>query len=932
MTHNLHKILQERILVLDGAMGTMIQSYGLTEEDFRGERFRTHQGPLLKGCNDLLSLTRPDIITDVYRRYLEAGADLIETNTFNANGVSMADYELADLVREINLTAVRLAREVADKYSTPQKPRFVIGSVGPTSKTLSMSQDANDPAARSLSFEEMRASYRVQMEGLLEGGVDGLLIETIFDTLNAKAALIAAEEAMQHTKRKAVIMLSATVSDSSGRLLSGQTLSAWLTSIWSNNIFSVGLNCSFGARDLLTALRGLAAEAPCFVSAFPNAGLPNEMGEYDQTAPEMMDELSTYLDEHIVNIVGGCCGTTDAHIALLADLVRGRTPRTLLTATDKPLVLSGLERLTLSRTAFTPIGERLNVAGSRKFLRLIQEEKYEECLTIARSQIEAGALILDINMDDALLDATQEMTHFLRLLAAEPDIARMPIMIDSSKWEVICAGLENVQGKAIVNSISLKEGEEVFLQRARHIMQHKAAVVVMAFDESGQADTYERKIEVCARAYRLLVEQLDFPPQDIIFDPNVLAIATGMPEHDRYALDFIQAAKWITTHLPHAQISGGVSNLSFSFRGNNYLREAMHSVFLYHACKAGLNMGIVNASAQLAYEDIPLALRTLLEDVLLYRRPKEATEELIEKASFDWQQNKNSSSATSGATGALPSSATQQTRASLSVEERLAHALRTGNSDHLQEDVREALAKYGKAVNIIEGPMMAGMAEVGRLFGEGKMFLPQVVKAARTMKQAVAILQPYMEADRLEPDSNSSGRVLIATVKGDVHDIGKNIVGVVLSCNNFEVIDMGTMVSASEIVRCAQEKQVDIVALSGLITPSLEEMALVARSMEEANLCIPLLIGGATTSPLHTALRLAPAYKSPVVHVKDAAEDVHVIHQLLNAQSRSQYIQELATTQAHLRDEYESRKQQPISLTEARKRKLRLFDKSDSID
>lgn len=914
---SLQEDARRRILVLDGAMGTMIQPYGLREADFRGTRFADVPGQM-KGNNDLLNLTRPDVISDIHRRYLEAGADIIETNTFSSNAVSMQDYHVAHCVRELNLAGVRLARELADEYTrrTPEKKRYVAGSIGPTNKSCSMSKDVDDPAARELSFAELRAAYGEQISALLEGGVDALLIETIFDTLNAKAALMAAEEAMQRCGREVPVMLSATVADRSGRVLSGQTLAAWLVSMMHYPLFSVGLNCSFGARDLKPFLEQLSEMAPCLVSAYPNAGLPNSLGQYDQTPEMMAHEVEEYISEGLVNIIGGCCGTTDAFIARFAPLVSGKSPRTF---SEKPrrLRLSGLEVLDVTpEVRFVNVGERCNVAGSRKFLRLIKEKNYGEALAIARKQVEDGALVLDINMDDALLDARAEMEHFVRLLSSEPEIARVPFMIDSSNWDVLCAGLENVQGKAVVNSISLKEGEEKFLEKARQIRRYGAAVIVMAFDEQGQADTYERKIEVCERAYRLLTapDGANFPPEDIIFDPNVLAIATGIPEHDRYALDFIRATRWIRTHLPYAHVSGGVSNLSFSFRGNNYLREAIHAVFLYHAIEAGMDMGIVNPSASVLYSELPADLLELIEDVVLFRRP-DASERLLAAAERLHQAS---------ATGSAAHETEAASWRDRPLEERLKYALVKGDSLHLDEDLHEALTRYGRAVEIIEGPLMEGMTEVGKLFGEGKMFLPQVVKTARTMKQAVGILQPYIEAERVEGTA-SAGRVLLATVKGDVHDIGKNIVAVVLGCNNYEVIDLGTMVPGEEIVRRAREERVDFVALSGLITPSLEEMVRVARLLEAEGLRIPLLIGGATTSQLHTALRIAPEYEAPVVWVKDAAQDVLVCAALQNPRTRADYVARLEEEYARLRSGYSRQQTDLLSLEEARKRKPDLF-------
>ena len=816
----LKQIINERVLILDGAMGTMIQRYNLSEQDFRGERFAGIPGQM-KGNNDLLCLTRPDVIKDIHRKYLEAGADIIETNTFNAQRISMADYHMQDLCREINLAAARLARELADEYTakTPRKPRFVAGSVGPTNKTCSMSPDVNNPALRALTYDELAAAYQEQMEALLEGGVDALLIETIFDSLNAKAAIYAAETAMKKIGREVPLMLSVTVSDIAGRTLSGQTLDAFLASVQHAPIFSIGLNCSFGAKQLKPFLEGLAARAPYYISAYPNAGLPNSLGQYDQTPEEMASEVKEYIDEGLVNIIGGCCGTTEEYIAKYQELIVSGSawvPPHIPATTPERLWLSGLELLEQTpEMNFINVGERCNVAGSRKFLRLINEKKYEEALSIARKQVEDGALVIDVNMDDGLLDAREEMTTFLNLVMSEPDIARVPIMIDSSKWEVIEAGLKCLQGKSIVNSISLKEGEEMFIEHARLIKKLGAAVVVMAFDEKGQADTFERKIEVCARAYKILTEQVDFNPHDIIFDPNVLAVATGIEEHDNYAVDFIKATGWIKKNLPGAHVSGGVSNLSFSFRGNNYIREAMHAVFLYHAIRQGMDMGIVNPAASVLYTDIPADVLERIEDVVLNRRP-DAAERLIETA----EALKNTATGTE---------AVKQDvwREEPMVEKRLQYALIKGIGDHLEEDLAEAVKLYPKAVDIIEGPLMEGMNKVGELFGAGKMFLPQVVKTARTMKKAVAILQPLIEADKQE-GVRSAGKVLMATVKGDVHDIGKNIVSVVMACNNYEIIDLGVMVPAEMIVRKAIEEKVDIIGLSGLITPSLEEMAHVA--------------------------------------------------------------------------------------------------------
>ena len=913
------QLVSRRILILDGAMGTMIQQYNLKEEDFRGERF-AHIPGQLKGNNDLLCLTRPDVIQDIHRKYLEAGADIIETNTFSSTTVSMADYHVEQYVREINLAAVKLAREVADEYTAknPQKPRFVAGSVGPTNKTCSMSPDVNNPAFRALSYDELADAYQQQMEAMLEGGVDAILIETIFDTLNAKAAVYAAEQAIKITGGEVPIMLSVTVSDTGGRTLSGQTLDAFLASVQHANIFSVGLNCSFGARQLKPFLEQLAARAPYYISAYPNAGLPNSLGQYDQSPADMAHEVKEYIHEGLINIIGGCCGTTDAYIAEYPALIEGARPHVPVRKPDC-LWLSGLELLEVKpEINFVNIGERCNVAGSRKFLRLINEKKYDEALSIARQQVEDGALIIDVNMDDGLLDARQEMTTFLNLIASEPEIARVPVMIDSSKWEVIEAGLKCLQGKSVVNSISLKEGEEKFLEHARIIRQYGAAAVVMAFDEKGQADTAARKIEVCERAYRLLVDKVGFNPQDIIFDPNVLAVATGIEEHNNYAVDFINATGWIRKNLPGAHVSGGVSNLSFSFRGNNYIREAMHAVFLYHAIQQGMDMGIVNPATSVLYTDIPADVLEKIEDVVLNRRP-DAAERLIELAE----------ALKAGSTDAQLSTSNSQLSVHQAwrdgtVQERLQHALIKGIGDFLEEDLAEALPLYEKAVDVIEGPLMDGMNHVGELFGAGKMFLPQVVKTARTMKKAVAILQPIIESEKQE-GASSAGKVLLATVKGDVHDIGKNIVSVVMACNGYDIVDLGVMVPAETIVQHAIEEKVDMIGLSGLITPSLEEMVHVAMELEKAGLDIPLLIGGATTSKMHTALKIAPVYHAPVVHLKDASQNAGVAARLLNPKTKEELAIELTKEYEELRDKSGMMRRETVSLEEAQKNKLNLF-------
>ena len=910
---NFNKILQSHILILDGAMGTMIQRYGLTEADFRGERF-TDFPVLLKGNNDLLSITKPNVIEEIHRAYLEAGADIVETNTFNANAISMQDYRMKDLVREMNLASARLARKCADEFSkkTPNKPRFVAGSIGPTNKTASMSPNVENPMYRSVTFDEMKAAYKEQMEALIEGGVDMLFIETVFDTLNAKAAIFAAKEIAEETGKNTPLAISVSLSDKAGRTLSGQTLGAFITSVAHAEPLALGLNCSFGPEEMLPYLKEVARTSPFFVVAFPNAGLPNLLGEYDETPERMAAAIKTFIDEGLVNIIGGCCGTTPAHIAQYVDLVKDKTPHRP-SPRPRHLYLSGLEELVVSpETNFVVIGERCNVAGSRKFLRLIREKNYEEALNIARKQVEDGAQILDINMDDALLDSKQEMTNFLNLLASEPDVARVPLMIDSSKWEVLEAGLKCVQGKSIVNSISLKNGEEEFLKTAKKIQAYGAAAVVMAFDEKGQADSFERRIEICERAYHLLTRN-GFKPEDIIFDPNVLAIATGLEEHRNYAVDFIEAVKWIKANLPYAKVSGGVSNLSFAFRGNNYIREVMHSVFLYHAIKAGLDMGIVNPAQSVIYEEIPEEVKTIVEDVVLNRRD-DAVERLMEFAEKTKSEKTTETNHTK----------TEEWR-NLPVNERLVHALVKGIDTYLEEDLAEALNRYPRAIDIIDKPLMTGMNKVGDLFGSGKMFLPQVVKAARTMKKAVAILQPTIEAEKSAGEFQKAGKILLATVKGDVHDIGKNIVSIVLSCNNYEIIDLGVMVPPEKIIEAIRTEKPDIVGLSGLITPSLEEMSIVAEEMEKAGFRIPLLIGGATTSKLHTALNIAPKYENGVViYVKDASQSPSTVADLLSPITRNDYIEKIRNEYSTLRKDYSNRKTELVPLEEARKNAFRI--------
>ena len=910
----LQEAIKARILLLDGAMGTLIQTYGLEEADFRGEQFADIEGQQ-KGNNDLLTLTRPDVIADIHRRYLEAGADIITTNTFNAQRISMADYHLQDHCGAINLAAARLARQLADEYTAknPDKPRFVAGSVGPTNKTCSISIDVDDPAARAMDFDTLKAAYAEQITALIKGGVDALLVETIFDTLGAKAAIMAARECMA-VSREVPLMLSVTVADRAGRTLSGQTLEAFWTSVAHAHPFSVGLNCSFGAKELKPYLATLSTMAPCYVSVHPNAGLPNSLGLYDQTPTQMAAEMKDFVDGGMVNIIGGCCGTTDEFIRAFAPLVKDQRGGFVNPRQPKPqateMALAGLDSLKVTADKrFIPVGERCNVAGSRKFLRLIKEQNYTEALTIARAQIEAGAQVIDINMDDGLLDAKKEMVHFVNLLSADPDICRVPFMIDSSKWEVIEAALKCIQGKCVVNSISLKEGEERFLAHAQTIKQFGAAVVVMAFDEKGQADTYERRIEICTRAYRLLVDKIGFNPADIIFDPNVLAICTGMAEHNHYAADFIEATRYIRQNLKGAHVSGGVSNLSFSFRGNNYIREAMHAVFLYHATAAGQDFGIVNPAATMAYADVPEPLRSVIEDVIFDRNDQ--VDNLIKMAGESLNSKQTQTEQKTETWRTLP------------LEGRLGHAIETGNGEYLETDLTEALQAFPSAISIIEGPLMDAMNVVGDRFGEGKMFLPQVVKTARTMKQAVAFLQPYIEAGKQA--GHSAGKIVMATVKGDVHDIGKNIVGTVMACNNFDVHDLGVMCPQEAVVKAVLDEKPDLVGLSGLITPSLDEMIHTAEALEAAGISLPILLGGATTSALHTALKIAPVYSGPVVWVKDASQMVLVATALMG-KGREAFVAENAERQKALRDQHATKEVTLKSLDEARQNKLNLFD------
>ena len=911
--HDIQEELKNRVLVLDGAMGTMIQKYKLSEKDFRNEELAALKNELF-GNNDLLSVTRPDIIAGIHTEFLEAGADIIETNTFNANRISQADYHTEQWVYAMNLASAKLARGVADAFSqkTPEKPRFVAGAIGPTNKTLSLSPDVNDPGYRASDFDSVKEAYREQIEGLLDGGVDLLLVETIFDTLNAKAALFGIEEVLEKRGIRLPVMVSGTITDASGRTLSGQTLAAFVASVSHANPLAIGLNCSLGAAELKPYVKELGRIAPFYISTYPNAGLPNQLGEYDETPEKMAAQIKEFIDEGLVNIVGGCCGTTPAHIAEYARLVQHGVPHRR-SVPPAYMRLSGLELLEVSpQINFLNIGERCNVAGSRRFLRLIQQKKYEEALEIARKQVEDGAQAIDINMDDGLLEGAEEMTRFLNLLASDPDVSRVPIMIDSSKWEVLEAGLKCVQGKSIVNSISLKNGEAEFLHQARLAQRYGAAVVVMAFDETGQAATYERRIEICGRAYSLLTEN-GFNSKDIIFDPNVLAIATGIDEHKNYGVDFIEATRWIKEHLPHAKVSGGVSNLSFSFRGNDSIREMMHSVFLYHAIQAGMDMGIVNPSESVIYEDISVDLKELVEDAVLNRRD-DATERLMAYA----EKIKNEKNPEAEQTK------TQEWRI-FSLDERLSYALVKGIGDFLEADLAEALQVYPRAVDIIDKPLMEGMNRVGDLFGSGKMFLPQVVKAARTMKKAVSILQPTIEAEKTTSGgSQKAGKILLATVKGDVHHIGKNIVSIVLACNNYEIIDLGVMVPPEKIIDTVIREKPDIVGLSGLITPSLEEMGVVAEEMEKAGFGIPLLIGGATTSKLHTALKIEHRYKrGAVVYVKDASQSPSAVASLMNTENRDAYVQKVRNEYALLREGHAMKVVDLVSLEEARRNPFR---------
>ena len=919
--NKLKEIIQQRILVLDGAMGSLIQEYKLAESDFRGERFKDH--PIdLKGNNDLLSIIRPDIIQEIHEQYLEAGADIIETNTFSSTTIAQADYELESLAYELNLESAKVARRAADKFTAqnPDKPRFVAGALGPTNRTASLSPDVNRPGFRAISFDELYEAYHEQAKGLIDGGSDILLIETVFDTLNAKAAVMACNDALEQANKQddIAIMVSGTITDASGRTLSGQTVEAFYNSLSHGNLFSIGLNCALGAKEMRPYIQELGRIAECYVSVYPNAGLPNAFGGYDETPQMMAGDIDDFCSHGFANIVGGCCGTTPDHIKHFAEVAAKYDAR--VPATPDPYMrLSGLEPLTLTpNTNFVNVGERTNVTGSRKFARLIKEEKFEEALSVARQQVEGGAQIIDINMDEAMLDSEASMKLFVNLVASEPDIAKLPIMVDSSKWSVIEEGLKCLQGKGIVNSISLKEGEEKFIEQAKKVKAYGAAVIVMAFDTKGQADTVERKVEICERSYKILTKKVGFRPQDIIFDPNIFAVATGIEEHNPYGVNFIEATRKIKEKMPLAKVSGGVSNVSFSFRGNNLVREAMHAVFLYHAIDAGMDMGIVNAGMMEIYDEVQPELREKVEDVILNRTPN-ATDALVEFAETVKGEGKKR--------------VVDLSWREKPVGERLKHSLVNGLVEFIDEDTEEALKEHGRPINVIEGPLMDGMNVVGDLFGSGKMFLPQVVKSARVMKKSVAWLQPYLEAEKDGNESSSAGKILMATVKGDVHDIGKNIVGVVLACNNYEVIDLGVMVPMKKILDVAQEEQVDVIGLSGLITPSLDEMVYVAEEMERREMNTPLLIGGATTSKAHTAVKIAPEYSHPVVHVLDASRSVPVVGTLLKQESKDSFMTEINTEYERIRVQQaaKSARKEMVSIEAARQNKTVIEWKAEDI-
>jgi 5-methyltetrahydrofolate--homocysteine methyltransferase len=915
----LQEQLKKHILVLDGAMGTMIQRHNLEEEDFRKGHFENHSHPL-KGNNDLLSLTRPDIIQGIHEAYFEAGADIAETNTFSGTSIAQADYHLEHIVYELNVESAKLARAAADKYSTltPDRPRFVAGSVGPTNRTASISPDVNDPGYRAITFDQLVEAYAEQVRGLIDGGVDILLVETVFDTLNCKAALFAIDQYCEKIGRRMPVMVSGTITDQSGRTLTGQTAEAFLYSVSHIDLLSVGFNCALGARQLKPYVETLAKNSKFRISAHPNAGLPNAFGHYDESPVQMGEQIREYLESNVINIIGGCCGTTPDHIREIARIAKEYKPHEIPQLEPLPFY-SGLEPVLLRpETNFVNIGERTNVTGSKKFARLIREENYEEALTVALQQVEGGAQILDVNMDEGMLDSEAVMVKFLNLMSSEPDIARLPFMIDSSKWSVIEAGLKCVQGKSIVNSISLKEGEENFIAQAKLVKRYGAAVVVMAFDEEGQADSYERRIEICQRAYKILTEIVHFPATDIIFDPNILTVATGIEEHNNYAVDFIEATRWIKKNLPGVRVSGGVSNVSFSFRGNDFVREAMHSAFLYHAISAGLDMGIVNAGQLEVYAEIPKELLERVEDVLLNRRP-DATERLVDYAE------------TIKAKGKVQERDEEWRKQD--VKERLKHALIKGIVEYIDDDTEECRLLFDRPLEVIEGPLMDGMNIVGDLFGTGKMFLPQVVKSARVMKKAVAHLLPFIEAEKTEGASNSNGKILMATVKGDVHDIGKNIVGVVLGCNNYEVIDIGVMVPYQKILDTAKEIGADIIGLSGLITPSLDEMVTVAKEMQKQGFTIPLLIGGATTSKLHTAVKISQHYSGPVVHVLDASRSVPVAGSLLQENLRGNFMKSIDEEYDRMRKQHAAKSvvKEYLSIEDARANKLSVEFNSETI-
>ncbi len=907
MKKDIKELLKERILVLDGAMGTCIQTLKLEASDYTGERFAAISKPQ-KGNNEMLTLVRPEIIKKIHLDYLEAGADIIETNTFNANRISQADYDMEGIVYEQNVTGARLAREAADEYTLkdPSKPRFVAGSIGPTNKTASLSPDVENPGLRNITFDELVEAYEEQIRGLIEGGVDLLLIETIFDALNAKAALFAADNVANSIGKRTPIMISGTIADKSGRILSGMTLEGFISSLKGQDVISFGLNCSFGARELVPFVKQLSKLQDLYVSVHPNAGLPNSLGGYDELPQHMAEFVKEMLQDCRVNIIGGCCGTTPAHIGAIYKAVKDIKPKPAPEIV-KETIFSGLEIVKVNReNNFINIGERTNVAGSLKFARLIREKKYEEALSIAREQVENGAQVIDVNLDDGMLDAKKEMDFFLKLLSSEPQIARVPVMIDSSKWEVLETGLKAIQGKPIVNSISLKAGEEEFKRQAGLIKKYNAAVVVMAFDEEGQADTFERRTNICKRAYDILVNEVNFSPEDIIFDPNVLAIGTGIQEHNNYAVDFINAARWIKENLPYAKVSGGISNISFSFRGNNIIREAMHSVFLYHAIKAGLDMGILNPGMIQVYDNIDPELLEKVEDVVLNR--KEDAAEILLNFATNIKEKEDNTSIKKVLWREKP------------YGERLSYSLIKGITDYIEEDVEEARNRLERPIDVIEGPLMDGMKTVGELFGEGKMFLPQVVKSARVMKKAVGYLLPYIENEKSSSKQKNAGKILLATVKGDVHDIGKNIVGVVLACNNFEVIDMGVMVQAEDILKKAREENVDIIGLSGLITPSLEEMCHIASEMEKQGFTIPLVVGGATTSKIHTAVKLEPNYSHGVIHSLDAAKGVEICKKLMNKNEREDYLKSIKAEYEEIRNNYGAIPRKLVSIEEAREK------------